>query len=379
MRELMRGSVLVKTIALLVAVEVSVGLLLPAIAPAELYVRWYLKPEAEASIDEFLEGRALLVPDEATGWRSAGGANRGQWRTEASGARNSTRSDFSENALSVVALGSSMVNGGAGVANDETLTAFIESDSLRVDNFATMMFGLDQSALMYWSHLSNRPIDVVVVGVDADVTDAVVNTFIPLRRPEEYNVAFLKPRFELVDGTLRLVPIDPETARDPEALAEHVLQHDGYAWRLGLFRLGRTPLLGAFQWAASKAASLRRRYAPPSEGTELFTSILDSLRVSVEARGADLVVVAMPPGLGDLNGGLPFEPDLHAARVEAIRGLGLPVIDSREVLLEASIPLSDLYTRDRGHLSAVGNEAVGRHVQDTIQQIRRARQEGRRP
>ena len=368
-----KRSVLAKAVLLLLIVEVVGSLVAPLVLPGHVYMRWYLADEARTSIQEFLRGEALLVPDSVTGWKSATSADRGNWQTDASGARRRSTSGAPMDSVTVLAIGSSMINGGTGIRGDETLTAFMEEGGVTTANHGTMMYGLDQAALTYWSRLADHQAEVLLVGLDADVSDGLVNTFVPLRRPSEHNVAFVKPRFALDDGSLSLVRAPSALLSDFGALERHTGDHDGYDWRLSLFKSGRTPVLGLLSNSLRRARSLRSRYQPNPEGEALVSAVLDSLHASAQARGAAVLVLAMPPGLGDLRPSLPYEPDRYGERVARLRAAGMRVLDSRELIVSDSLRPGVLYGPDRGHLSARGNELLASHILDTIGVMRSRR------
>lgn len=343
---------------LLVVVELGALLLLPLLVDDGTYLSWYLTESAEESTESFLQGDHLLTPDSAVGWRSTPLRSVGLWETDSLGARSTGRGEWWDpEVLRVLALGSSVTNGGSGVSNQETITAFLETDRLRTLNFGTMLYGADQARMLYRSRLRALDADVVVLGLDGDPVGALVNTFVPLRRPWETNMPFVKPRYVLVGDELEKVTLSPRVLLRRDArqeLADSVAAHDGFYTRFRRFKhLQQTPLLAGLDWGLSRVFNrLGVFQGGETERRErLLLAILHGLRDDVERDGARLVILAMPPGVGDP------EADYHR-RVRDWRDAGFRVVDGQSAFTGSGRPRGDLFHPDGVHLTPEGNAVL---------------------
>jgi hypothetical protein len=321
--------------------------------------------------DEFLRGDHLLEPDAAVGWRMRPSVALEKWTTDSLGARPSGGSDAGwekPGVTRIVAVGSSMVNGGTGVANDETITAYLESDALAALNFGTMLFGLDQSFLLYTSRLRSLRPDVVLVGIDKDSYGPIQNVYVPLRWRSELNMPFVKPRFRLDGDSLEVVGADPRAllsdVTENGDLIRFFSRWDSYSYRFAAFqRFGLTPVLGL---ASSFEDRVRSRLAEAGdEETELLLALMAAFRASVERDGGRIVFVAMPPER-DAGVSLPGGGDAWSGRLAAWKDAGFLVIDGRAVFEATGLPLSSLYGPDGVHLSARGNRALAAAVSQAL-------------
>jgi hypothetical protein len=369
LKEIAGGApVVVWTASMLLTAELVAAGILPEVLPDARYLSWYLLEGAEDATDEFLDGDHLLEPDPATGWRMRPSVSRERWTTDSLGARPSGRTapDWGEPGVTeLVAVGSSMVNGGTAIANDQTLTAYLESDSLTALNFGTMLFGLDQSYLLYTSRLRALRPDVVLVGIDEDCYGPIENVYVPLRRRSELNMPFVKPRFRLEGDGLETIEADPRALlsdlTENDVLVRFFSRWDGYAYRFAAFRrFGLTPVLGL---ASSFADRVRSRLA--REDKDLLLALMGAFRDAVEGDGARIVFLAMPPRRA---GGvaLPGEGDPWSERLATWKDAGFPVIDGREVFRASGAPQSSLYGRDGIHLSARGNATLAAAVAQAL-------------
>jgi hypothetical protein len=261
-----------------------------------------------------------------------------------------------------------MMNGGGGVTNHETITGHLESAEVTTLNFGTMLYGADQALMLYRSRLRSLEPHVVVLGVDGDPLGALVNLFVPLRRRDETNMPFVKPRYVLQGGFLEKVPVNPRHllgTKGRDSLLAIVRQHDEFYPRLTRFaRLEQTPVLGATSWFFPRVAQ-RIPFVLPQHREELLEAILAEVRRVVRADGAELLLLAMPPGLG----GLPGLSDTYGARVDRWRSAGFRVLDGRDVLRRSGEPDGALYSADGVHLTSLGNEVVAGAVRRELEDM----------
>ena len=338
------------------------------LVPASRYLDLYLSAEAEEAATSFLAGEGILLPDSQAGWRSAPDQALDKWVIDHDGARVTGRGGWNlPGSIDVLALGSSMMNGGTAVTNGETITAYLEDGHVVTHNYGTMLYGLDQVLLTYRSRLAHVRADVVLVGLDPNPYAPLGNVYVPLRSPDEVNMPFVKPRFVLQKGEARLVPADPYAllpANRRARLVEHLRAHDAYAWRFEWYRhTALTPLAAAANYVQSRARSLFARSGDSSDQRLLLGQLMRQMADEAEARGARLCFVAMPSPPG---GRLPWEPDLYAQRLGAWRGAGHCVVDGRAALERAVANPAALFAADRAHLNANGNKALAAEIARTL-------------
>lgn len=354
-----RAPTLLWFVLLWAGAESGAAFLLPLVVPGERYLDWFQPATADSSVAAFLEGEHLLLPDSSVGWRSAPLRNEGPWRTDSRGARSTGRWEWGDpNALNVAFSGSSLINGGATISNDQTLSAALEGPWVRTLNFGTMLYGVDQTLLDYRTRIRGLRPDVLVVGVDLDALSAIRNLWVPLRRPDELLMPFVKPRFRMAGDSLELLPADPWALLPPEGrsrLLRAVREDDGLGDVFHEFvRFRQTPLtsLGLRVW---KGVRVRWTASsePPAERL-LLDRILEELRTAVEADGARLVVLVTPPGRSATEGDL----QTVRSRVERWRAAGFEVVDGERALLDHRVPGVELYLADGEHYSPAGNEVL---------------------
>jgi len=339
--------------------ELGAAFVLPLAVPGERYLDWFQPAVADSSVEMFLQGRHLLLPDTVVGWRSAPLRTEGPWVTDSRGARTTGRWEWGDPAaLNVLFSGSSLINGGSTIPNDETLSAALEGPWIRTLNFGTMLFGLDQTLLDYRTRLRTFHPDVLVVGVDLDASGPLQNVWVPLRRRDEVAMPFVKPRFRLDGDSLVLVPADPEELLPPEGrgrLLRAIREEDGLVDGFGDFvRFGQTPGMSLALWMRR---GLQRRLAPPTEPLQLqllMDRILEELHREVERDGVRLVLLATPPGRNATAGDL----ELLRSRIARWRAAGFEVVDGARALADHRVPGVELYLPDGVHTSPMGNQVL---------------------
>lgn len=367
----LRSSYLAWVLGIGLALELGAALVLPALISDERYLDWYLSDEQEAAESRFLEGSHVLLPDSATGWRSAPNWSRGAWVTDSLGSRSTGRFAWSEgDRPRVIALGSSMMNGATDVTNAETITAFLEDRGATALNFATMLYGVDQALIQFRHRLAELRPDWVVIGVDDGAREMLANTYVPFRLPSEANMPFVKPRFELSSDTLVFVPAPPRQllgADRRSALIAHTARHDGFASRFERFqRMEQTPGLAALAWLQEKVLRHLLGAVPGDPTPGLLLALLRDLEAEVESAGGRLVVVLLPPAGGGSAipgwGGDPFE-----RRRDEVEGAGFRVVDGRAVVEAVGSAGRDPYGPDGLHFSPASNEALASAIWTLIE------------
>jgi hypothetical protein len=371
-RAFRRLPVLAWVVILGIGVELGAAVVLPAIVVEETYLGWYLSEEQQEAEDRFLRREHVLLPDGTSGWLSAPNWDEGPWRTDSLGSRSTGLHSWTDTSRTrVVALGSSMMNGGMGVSNHETITAALEDFRATSLNFGTMLFGPDQALLMYRSRLSALEPDWVVVGVDNNVEEALTNTYVPLRMRSEANMPFVKPRFEFDGSALSLVPAHPDSLlgrSSRRALIDHIASHDGFFHRLGAFaRFEQTPIASAANWTWQKVSNRILGNDPQGLAPGLLQAVLEELESEVRGSGAELIVLLMPPGR-DGSGQPGWVEDPYDRRLQELARAGFRVVDGRSAValsVRDSSP-EPVYGPDGVHLTPAGNRLVAQAVAGAI-------------
>jgi hypothetical protein len=362
-----RAPTLIWFLLLWVGAELGAAFLLPLVLPGERYLDWFQPAIADASVETFLQGRHLLLPDTVVGWRSAPLRTEGPWSTDARGARTTGRWEWGDpGALNVVFSGSSLINGGPTIPNDQTLSAALEGPWIRTLNFGTMLFGVDQTLLDYRTRLRTFHPDVLVVGVDVDALSAIQNVWVPLRRRDEVSMPFVKPRFRLAGDSLELVQVDPGDLLPLDGrtrLLQTIREEDGLADGFGDFvRFGPTPGMSV---ALRVTRGLQRRLAPPTDPPHLqllLDRILEELRREVEGDGVRLVLLANPPGRSASAG----DRERLRSRITRWRAAGFEVVDGARALADHRVPGVELYLSDGAHLSPAGNQVLAAALAEVL-------------
>ena len=172
------------------------------------------------------EGASYLVFDPDLGWQV--GKNRhslnGLYNSSGSGERLSA--SVPEGApVWATAFGDSFTHGDD-VRDEETWVARLGDRGLPTVNLGVPGYGVDQAWLRYRKLKDQIRSRVVLIGVMADNIARHVNRYRPFITPSE-RVFFVKPRFEMIDGRLRLLAspfrIRDDYARPPEALRAALL------------------------------------------------------------------------------------------------------------------------------------------------------------
>ncbi len=352
------------TVAFLLAADLVVGAVGPLVIPDRLYLRAYLGPQSIDSIRAFLTtSGSYLVWDAVTGWRNRPGTQRSSWRVDERGARvSSARHDA--RARQVLFLGDSVTNGGTAVSNNETISALVEDEHTASANFATMLYGVDQMYLAFRGQLRAAKPSVVVVGLTETGIEGLGNRFVPLRRRAEVNMPFLKPRFLLREGTLRLVALPPIAAYDDllgraTVLTDLATTDDYYQNFLEYRRCGFLPVSGMFWTAWRKAAGLLTAWRGVTPYSDLLAPLMGAIVEEARRRGSRTVFVlnatavqTRPPRWRQAF------PDRYGLLLRQLRSSGFVVLDARDALLVSGRPIGELYSADDIHYRVEGNRAI---------------------
>jgi len=352
------------TAAWLVCAEIAVAVLGPLVVPDWLYLRMYLGQQSLTSTRSFVNtSDSYLMWDPVTGWRNRPSGHRSSWQVDERGARMST-AHHDTAALQVLFLGDSVTNGGTGVSNDETVSALVEDMQTASTNLATMLYGVDQAYLALSGQLHDSRPAVIVVGLTETGVEGLGNRYIPLRRRTEANMPFLKPRFVVQDGKLRLLALPPIAAYDDllggATLLTELATTDDYYQNFSAYRrCGFLPVSG-MAWAAwGKAANFLDAWRGVTPYSDVLAALMGKIVEEGSWRGARTVFVlnatavqARPPRWRRVF------PDRYARLLRQLRNSGFVVLDARDALLKSDRPLDELYSADGIHYRVEGNRAI---------------------
>ncbi len=350
----------------LVAAELVAAVAAPLVVPDRVYLRSYLGRRSRETADLLLAGKdEFLLYDSLLGWRTRPNASHANWSIDSLGSRSAHPIALARTARErLLFIGSSLVNGGTAVTAGETISAYAEDRSTEALNFGTMLYALDQTYLAYASSLYRYRPDVVVVGLPEDPSEGLANRYVPFRLRSEHNLPFLKPRFVLQGGGLRLLPVPPRRAyadllRSGDLLRELRASDGDYPAFSRYEHFGLTPLASALSALYVEARDLVRLVRPGAPSLDLALELMRRLRDEAAAHGAATVFVMLP--------GRPTAfppawrrrlPDAYARVVAEIRSRGFAVLDGRDVLRRSGRPAGELYRRDGIHFSALGNRLL---------------------
>ncbi len=270
-------------------------------------------------------------------------------------------------------LGSSLMNGGTGVTNDQTISSFVEDSATEALNFGTMLYALDQTYLAYATDLFRFGASVVVVGLPADPADGLTNRYVPFRARDEVNMPFLKPRFDLKDGMLVRMPPLPRalweaSLRDPSFI-DSLRTTDGYFAHFNAFeRFGQTPLASGALFLVEAMRRLTGSVVKVTKEPLLQDAILRRLSDACQANGASLILMLLPEqSVTFPSPWRRYLPDHYAETVALLRAEGYVLLDGRAMLRASGLSPTDLYGPDGVHFSPDGNRVLGMAIRAKLE------------
>jgi hypothetical protein len=356
-----------RTVCVWLFIELIGIFILPVCIPRTSYLSWYLGPQAIEATHKFLRGDASLVPDKNSGWRNKPNFAKGNWVIDASGGRSTLQKRLEPfKGTRVIMLGNSMVNGGMHVSNNETISAFLETKDIEVLNFGTMVYSLDQCLLSYRYSLYKYNANLVIVGLDLGSIEGLLNHYIPFRVRDEKNMPYLKPRFELINGSMQLISISPESqlANIPDSpeLLEFLEKHDQfYYYFRGYCRMGLFPLTASIRAIYRKMASLYEYLVADKGKDNLLLAVMDDMVYAARTHDAQVVFIMMPHQDDFTKTSIHrFFPDTYARMFHLIESRGFSVVDIRRVFLMSNQSASQLFHEDGTHYTPLANHLIAR-------------------
>ncbi|MFZ5519240.1 MAG: hypothetical protein ACOY90_21595 [Candidatus Zhuqueibacterota bacterium] len=353
-------------------IEIALAHILPAIIPQRWYFRMYLPWEAMKKTELFLSSQFNIIPSPDLGWRNKPNAvmNKIQYDHYGSRSHGGIVSD-ARKPMRIVFMGDSRIGGYNNLANDETVSAYLEHGDLETLNFATNLYGLDQVFLALPKCLSQFTPDVVVVAIGSDIGQALNCVYLPLT-DRNVGAPLLKPRFFLQDG--QLTCLRPEVCNllqnipNNPSLLEFIEKNDGHYFVFKHFQRKETlPFLSLFSLIQANIAYVKQQIdyhlGRPSWASvtneKLAAKILNQMESEAEARNVRLVFLVMPKRSELKSGSHAYQQVVHMAD-----SLGLRYIDGLAIFQR--IRGSESLFFDEVHLLAKGNQVLASQLMEWL-------------
>ncbi|MEC8009585.1 MAG: hypothetical protein VX185_02340 [Pseudomonadota bacterium] len=384
---------LVTEVALLIA---------PSLLPDTWYLKGYLSDTAEEKTLEFLNNKNATIPDEDLGWVNKKNLSLGSWVIDQWGGRHHKpiALDKPENTYRTVILGSSLMNGNNAVDNNGTISAILDENlnkeahellpqfaihNHEVLNFATMMYGMDQILVQIKKSIINFRPDMLVIGLHEEPIDSLNNVYIPFRLPEEENMPYVKPQFEIQENQLvfhkaplkLLNPMSQDTV-------DYFKKQDHFFYNFERFQhFGFMPLGDELSKIYLKAQNMQSYWSPQESEYQLLRTLMADLQAYADKKGIKIVYLYLPTPRGLDRGGIwKFMPDYYAQRLqwlqkpwsqaelahlESTPDTRKPmVLDIRNYFKTSNISTDKLYAEDYFHFSKQGNKTIADAIEDLV-------------
>jgi len=363
------------TVLLLVASEIVVAFVAPAVIPDRFYLRSYLSDKAQEQMRDIVADRTpYLEWDDVLGWKNRPNSGKDKWQIDNHGARTTHRVPVERDGLRrILFLGNSLTNGGMHVENTETISALLEDSTTETLNFATMLYSVDQMFLSYDHDLRKYKPDVLVVGIRDEPFAELKSRYIPFLTRGEVNMPFVKPRFVPASDTLALLP-PPSRAEfsrllDGSAFLDELRDTDGYYGEFARYeRFGLTPLSNTIWGLSKRIRNLVRLERPiDDDDVRVLTRIMSALVAEAEGDGVDVVFMLLPKRK------VAFPPvwrrglsDHYAQLLSILQENGYAVLDARSALRASGYSASQAYSRDGVHFTPAANRVIAEALRRLI-------------
>ncbi len=340
----------------------------PALLSDSYYLEKYLTPQALTATQEFLQNEGYLSPSDIAGWVNRPNVSRGRWEIDQYGSRSSSATRANREDDFILFLGSSTVNGGQSVRNDETVSAYLETYGEKCLNFGTMLYSLDQSLLLYEDHGRRFRHSFVVVGVDGFLDQGLGNIYIPLREREQVNMPFVKPRFMEKGGRLQKIEVDVESLlADPLAsqqLQTVIQESDQY---YGEFLKFKRFSLMPFSELYRRGESLLNRavglFRLKEEDFHLQKMVMEKFVETGKNYQAKVIFLKFVDRGSYARGTVKqFLPDRYRASQEVMKEWPFYIVDTKEVLLKSGLTPDEIFFSDGTHLRPAANKAIADYL-----------------
>ncbi len=346
-----------------------------------LPVRVGLTPNLTVAVDAVLRGEpTYLTLSPTLGWtiRPSARSRDGLYRSNAQGFRADREYDPvpPDGRIRIMAFGDSYVHADEVTFDQswgERLTA--ADGRFEVVNAGVPASAVDHGLLRYREIRDRVGTDVVLIGFMSENISRLVSVFWPYHVPG-WEPPFAKPRFEVRDGRLVLLPSPMTTVADLQrlrdgdpaifaALGAHdywyqTRPHEGPEDVLFSVRLVKIALYYARRRLASDHfVDMHKSYVPGSPAWQIAWGVFDAFYREALAQGAVPVIVFFPD-VADFTA-QPL-PRPYALMLERLRGEGRRVLDLADAFPgpPEQYGVTAQWLAEKTHYPPAGNEAVGR-------------------
>jgi len=321
-----------------------------------------------------------IAPDPVLGWRPVIEANSAGMRDDSEYAR-----EAAEGVLRIAAYGDSFTYASDVALKDSWGKHLMRLEpSIQLFNYGAPAYGLDQAFLRYRKNKQEYKTDIVLIGYMSENLARNVNVFRPFYSPAYRQVIFTKPRFELGDEELVLLPNPIASAQDQEYFLQNherilpALGEKDYHYQAGYNRgpLDFSPLVRlskAFYGLLQKRVlqpifELNGMYSTRSEAYRVTRKIFDEFYWEVLAEDS-LPVILIFPDTNDHRRSRAGQKRRYQPLLDYFDAEGYPYID----VMAAIEPHESRYSVDDltvawGHFSPLGNRIIAQYIRDYLEE-----------
>ncbi len=326
------------------------------------------------------ETDSYMMFDAELGWTVRPSAQKSIYRSNGRGLR--ADREYSEkppaDRVRVAAFGDSFTHA-SGVPNGSTWEDVLErlQPGLEVLNFGIPGSDPGQGLLRYRREGTAFQPAVVLIGMMSENIKRMVNTFRPFYFSKS-GIPFSKPRFEVRDGRLALIPnplrsLDEVRAllRDPERMLPRLGRHDYFYQRY--HRRSRFDFLPSVRFFRvvgdqyfDQPILVDNQYNVRSEAYAVSLGVLRQFYAEAHAHGS-LPVIVLFPQRADVMKRRSGRPTLYQPLLDQLRRDGLRVLDLGDGFARYD-PQGKISKKKFIHYPPDGNDLVGRTVGDYLQE-----------
>ena len=367
--------ILYKLFLFLLVFELCSVFIAPLLIPRPWYLSLYLGKKSQESALRFLKGEDFLIADEFTGWKTRPGVKYKTWAIDSHGSRSTH--DFSAQKtkpIRALFLGSSMINGGMGIQNDETISAYLEDSDIESLNFGTMLYTIDQCLLAYLHRLYVYNPDVTIVGIDGFPVAGLRNIYVPFLYRQEKYMPFFKPRFTLHGDSLQLVHTSPanlaKVLDDPHIL-DFLSQNDAYYCNFERFqRFEMLPLSNALLRVYLKIRDMLNIVSGVNRDDMLLETLMQEMVNENKKRGSAVIFIILPDQtIYSRSGMLHFLPDVYDQTIKELRSKGFHIVDVRTIFRKSGKTADELFEPDQRHYRPLANRIIAKALYPLINKV----------
>ncbi|MFH1581092.1 MAG: hypothetical protein ABIC39_03340 [Pseudomonadota bacterium] len=351
--------------------------ILPVMIPDHYYLRLYLHDHAKERTILFQnDNDPFNVRNDLLGWHNRFNSQHDKWHVDEFGSR--TTFPLSKQPTKpnrILFIGSSLINGGPHVWIEESVSALIEDSVTEAINFGVMRYSLDQCYLAYSEKLYEYQPDILVVEFGRDPASGLINQYIPFRNPEAHGMPYVKPRFELDSGELKLVSIPPwtmfDSLMDNSEFLNWLERHDGFYGKFKEFQHFGVLPLSRFIWHSYEIIEKELHFSRGNEEMDgLLNLIITKLLAEAFSNNTRIIFLSYPHLE---NTFIPrwrqIFPDYYGILISELSALGYDIIDCREILRQSGRSTSELYQADMRHMTPAANKLIAEKLKERILEI----------